>query len=79
MYKSLKANLERDPLYEQFPGENLIVREGKLFYSGCREIIFSKKRLFSILKAGRPSTSNRIVLLLITSLQASVMSQYNKR
>ena len=29
------------PLYErvkQFPGENLIVREGKLFCSGCREL-----------------------------------------
>ena len=29
------------PLFErvkQFPGENLIVREGKLFCSGCREL-----------------------------------------
>ena len=39
------------PLYErvkQFPGENLIVREGKLFCSGCKEIISSKKSVLKI-------------------------------
>ena len=39
------------PLHErvkQFPGENLIVREGKLFCSGCREIISSKKSVLKI-------------------------------
>ena len=39
------------PLYErvkQFPGENLIVREGKLFFSGCREIISSKESVLKI-------------------------------
>ena len=39
------------PFYErvkQFPGENLIVRERKLFCSGCREIISSKKNVLKI-------------------------------
>ena len=39
------------PLHErvkQFPGENLAVREGKLFCSGCREIISSKKSVLKI-------------------------------
>ena len=45
------SDITKVPLYErvkQFPGENLIVREGKLFCSGCREIISSKK---SVLKS----------------------------
>ena len=32
---------------EEFPGENLCLRGGKLFYNGCKEILSSKK---SILK-----------------------------
>ena len=39
------------PLYErvkQFPGENLIVREGNLYRSRCREIISSKKSVLKI-------------------------------
>lgn len=33
---------------KQFPAENLIVREGKLFCCGCREIISSKKSVLKI-------------------------------
>ena len=39
------------PLHEwvkQFPGDNLIVREGKLFCSGCRKMISSKKSVLKI-------------------------------
>ena len=39
-------NTTEVPLHErvkQFPGENLIVRERKPFWSGCREIISSRK------------------------------------
>ena len=46
------------PLYErikQIPGENLIVREGKLFCSGYREIISSKKSVLKIHISGKRS------------------------
>ena len=37
-----------DERVKQFPGENLIVRERKLFCSGCREIISSMKSVLKI-------------------------------
>ena len=48
-----KVQAERKQRYnespvKQFPGENLIVREGKLFCSGCREILSPKKSVLKI-------------------------------
>ena len=45
------SDIRKVPLYErvkQFPGDNLIVRERKLFCCGCREIISSKKSVLKI-------------------------------
>ena len=56
------------PLYErvkQFPGENLIARERKLFCSGCREIISSMK---SVLKSWRRTAIDSLEALIWDSM-----------
>ena len=53
MYKRRgNSDTVKVPLHEQvrqFPDENFIVREGKLFCNACREILSTKKSILKIL------------------------------
>ena len=49
------------PLHErvqQFPDENFIVREGKLFCNACRQILSTKKSVLKIHVSSKKTGSN---------------------